>query len=426
MPSTRRQFFAAGAGVALAAGMDPARVVAAGDGPVDDAAPVPHRPVVTPNGATLPFRVIDGVKVFHLTAEPVTHAFGEGLVGECYGYNGRVHGPTIEAVEGDRVRIYVTNRLPVPTTVHWHGIPVPSGMDGVGGLTQRPIEPGETFHYEFTLGVHGTFMYHSHHDEMVQMAMGLMGMFVVHPRAPASPPPDRDYVYLLSEWALRPGSRRPDPNEMTDFNVLTLNGKIFPDTEPMVARLGERVRVRFGNLSAMDHHPIHFHGLSFQVVATDGGDVPESARWPETTVLVPTGSTRTIELLATNPGDWAVHCHMTHHVMTQMGHGIPNLTGADASAFDDALLRVVPRFKAMNERMMSSADDESGMPQNSMPMMGGVGPFGFITMGGMFTLLKIRDNTVEETGASTWYQAPAGTQADVASPEQLLRDGITP
>ena len=98
-----------------------------------------YRPVVTPNGATLPFRIVDGVKVFHLVAEAVEHEFAPGLVAHCWGYNGRVHGPTIEAVEGDRVRIYVTNRLPAPTTVHWHGVLLPNGMDGVGGLTQRAI-----------------------------------------------------------------------------------------------------------------------------------------------------------------------------------------------------------------------------------------------------------------------------------------------
>lgn len=94
-----------------------------------------YRPVVTPNGATLPFKVVDGVKVFHLIAEPVKHEFAPGLVGDCWGYNGRTPGPTIEAVEGDRVRIYVTNKLPEPTTVHWHGVLVPNAMDGVAGLS---------------------------------------------------------------------------------------------------------------------------------------------------------------------------------------------------------------------------------------------------------------------------------------------------
>lgn len=378
-----------------------------------------YTPVVTPNGATLPFRVVDGVKVFHLVAEEVRHEFAPGLVGRCWGYNGRVHGPTLEAVEGDRVRVYVTNRLPAPTSVHWHGLHLPNGMDGVAGVTQRAIEPGETFRYEFTLEQHGTFMYHSHHDEMVQMAMGLMGMFVVHPREPAGPRPDRDFVYLLSEWKITPGTERPDPNEMIDFNVLTFNGKVFPATAPLVVRRGERVRVRIGNLSATDHHPIHLHGHSFRVVATDGGEVPEAGRWPETTVLVPVGSTRTIEFVAERPGDWAFHCHMTHHTMNQMGHEIPNLVGVDQTDFDQAVL----------DALRGGASAEAGrevpmdMPENSISMLGGPGPFGYVTMGGMFTLLKVRE-TLDGDGDPGWYAHPEGTVAGPADPAALARDGV--
>lgn len=402
-----------------------------------------YLPVITPNGATLPFKVVDGVKVFHLVAEPVTHEFASGLVAECWGYNGRVHGPTIEAVIGDAVRIYVTNRLPAPTTVHWHGIAVPNGMDGVGGLTQRSIEPGETFRYEFVLRQCGTFMYHPHHDEMTQMAMGLMGMFVVHPRKAPPPtgpghdaaggagpsraagelPVHRDYVYLLSEWKLTPGMRRPDPNEMTDFNILTFNAKAFPSTAAMVAKTGERVRIRIGNLSAMDHHPIHLHGVPFDIVETDGGRLPRSARWREVTVLVPTGSTRTIELVARDPGDWAMHCHMTHHVMNQMGHGLPNLVGVDPSAFDYALEHSVPAFSTLGEH--DGPDEDTTVPRNSVAMLGGSGPYGFITMGGMVTVLKVRDELVEGQDPG-WYQHPPGTVADVASETDLARDGIDP
>lgn len=429
MGATRREILTMGA-TAAALGLF-ARGARAEDEKPGGAAPQPpargglsYRPVVTPNGATLPFREVGGAKVFHLVAEEVEHEFAPGLSGHCWGYNGRVHGPTIEAVEGDVVRIYVTNRLPVSTSVHWHGLYVPSGMDGVGGLSQRPIEPGETFKYEFTLRQHGTFMYHSHHDEMVQMAMGLMGMFVVHPRKPPEPAPDRDYALLLSEWALKPGTLRPDPNEMTDFNVLTMNARVFPGTEPLVARLGERVRIRIGNLSGMDHHPIHLHGTSFQTVETDGGVIPESARWPETTVLVPTGSTRTIEFVADNPGDWAMHCHMTHHVMTQMGHGIPNLIGVDPSEFDMELARHVPSLAAMGQMGLDDeAGEEAVIPPNSTPMIGGDGPHGYITMGGMFTVVKVRD-TIDDATAGGWYRAPAGTQADVASASDLARDGI--
>jgi len=384
-----------------------------------------YRPTITPDGATLPFRVVDGVKVFHLVVEDVEHEFAPGMRVQAWGYNGRVHGPTIEAVEGDRVRIYVTNRLDVPTSVHWHGLLLPNGMDGVGGMTQRPIQTGETFRYEFTLRQHGTYMYHSHHDEMTQMAMGLMGLFVIHPRHPSEPPPDRDYAYLLSEWRVDPGARRPDANEMTDFNVLTLNAKIAPATSPIVAQTGERVRLRVGNLSAMDHHPIHIHGHAFTVVETDGGVIPEAGRWPEVSVLVPTGSTRTMEFVADNPGDWALHCHMTHHVMTQMSHGIPNLIGVDPSLFDEKLERIAPAYADMGMGMGDSMGHgmNASIPPNSLPMVSTRGAFGYITMSGMFTMLKVRDQ-LDGDGDPGWYKHPPGTLASRAEKAELQRDGI--
>ena len=290
-----------------------------------------YTPVITPNGVALPFKVVEGVKVFHLVAEEVDHEMTAGLRLRCWGYNGRVHGPTIGAVEGDRVRIYVTNRLPAPTSVHWHGIFLPNGMDGVAGLNRKAIPVGQTFKYEFTFRQHGTFMYHSHHDEMTQMAMGLVGLIVLHPRrAVADYRVDRDFAMLLSEWSVPVGAKRPNPNEMTDFNMLTINAKAFPGTAPLVVKKGDRVRVRIGNLSAMDHHPIHLHGHFFRVTATDGGPIPLAAQWAEGTVLVPVGSTRDIEFVADAPGDWAMHCHMTHHVMNQMDPRVAEHDGRQA------------------------------------------------------------------------------------------------
>ena len=388
-----------------------------------------YTPVVTPNGWTLPFKVVGGVKVFHLVAEEVKgHPFAPGLVADCWGYNGSVHGPTIEAVEGDRVRVYVTNRLPAPTSVHWHGVLLPSGMDGVAGLNQPAIKPGETFAYEFTLRQHGTHMYHSHHDEMTQMALGLMGLFVIHPRFPKGPRPDRDFALLMSEWAIRPGTRRPDPNEMTDFNVLTFNAKAFPGTAPLVVKQNDRVRIRLGNLSAMDHHPIHLHGHDFWVTQTDGGPIPEGARWPESTVLVPVGQARTVEFIADNPGDWSVHCHMTHHVMNQMGHEFPNMIGVDTRGFDAKVRQLLPGYMSMGQAGMGDMGDHMmhmGVPENSIPMVGGQGPFDYITMGGMFTILKVRGSLPggydQDPG---WYDYPPGTVAAVAPAEALRRDGV--
>jgi len=384
-----------------------------------------YTPVITPNGVALPWKIVDGVKVFHLIAEEVLHEFAPGISGHCWGYNGSVHGPTIEAVEGDRVRVYVTNKLPASTTVHWHGVYLPNGMDGVGGLNQKPIPPGKTFKYEWTFRQHGTLMYHAHHDEMTQMALGMLGLIVVHPRN-RSPEykVDRDFAIMLSEWRIKPGTSRPDPNEMTDFNLLTMNARVFPGTAPLVCKKGDRVRIRFGNLSAMDHHPIHLHGHHFKVVATDGGPLPLSAQWPETTVLVPTGSTRDVEFIADAPGDWAMHCHMTHHVMNQMGHNIPNMIGVDTSGIAKRARTLLPGYMSMGETGMG---DMAGMgmpvPKNSIPMVGGDGPFDVITMGGMFTILKVRE-TLESYDDPGWYQYPAGSVADLAQAAELARDGV--
>lgn len=413
---------------AAAAASAPARTTVPHDDGVVFAPGRPGRdysPVITPNGSTLPFTLIDGVKVFHLIAEPVEHEFAPGLQAQCWGFNGSTPGPTIEAVEGDRVRIYVTNALPAATSVHWHGIILPSGMDGVSGLSQAPIPPESTFRYEFTLRQHGTFMYHSHRDEMTQQALGMMGMFIVHPRVAPARRPDRDFVLLSSEWKVLPGARRPDPNEMLEFNVLTFNGKAYPGTAPLMVERNELVRVRLGNLSAMSHHSIHIHGHAWTLVATDGGDIPQSARWPEVTQLVPVGSTRTMEFVADNPGDWSLHCHMSHHTMTQMGHSGISMLGADAEMIDQAVQPVIPAYMTMgHDGMGDMAEMGMPVPKNSTPMMGAPGPHGYIDMGGMFTVMKVRDR-VRPGDETSWWQAPDGTQARQATPQELQRDRIT-
>lgn len=388
-----------------------------------------YLPVITPNGVSLPWKIVDGVKVYHLIAEPVEHEFAPGLKASCWGYNGRTSGPTIEAVEGDRVRIYVTNRLPEATSVHWHGIFVPSGMDGVSGLSQAPIEPGQTFKYEYTLRQHGTFMYHPHVDEMVQQAMGMMGMFVIHPRVSRGRRAERDYALLSSEWRIMPGTSRPDPNEMLEFNVFTFNSKVFPATEALVAERNDLVRVRLANLSATDHHPIHLHGHAWRTVGTDGGDVPEGARLPESSVLVPVGATRTMEFIADNPGDWAIHCHMTHHAMNQMGHPGVNLIGVRPERINRPVQALLPSYMTMGTQGMAGMGEMSAMgmpvPKNSIPMLGAEGKHGYIDMGGMFTVIKVRDG-LTAANAAEWYVNPPGTVATAASPEELRRDEVTP
>jgi hypothetical protein len=211
---------------------------------------------------------------------------------------------------------------------------------------------------------------------------------------------------------------------MNDFNVLTMNGRSFPGTEPLLAETGDMLRIRLGNLSPMDHHPIHLHGHSFKVVATDGGPIPPSAQWPETTVLVPVGSTRTIEVVADAPGDWALHCHMTHHIMNQMGHEAANVIGADLAATERKARRLLPGYMSMGASGMSGMGEmDMPVPNNSIPMKGGRGPFDYIDMGGMFTIVKVRDR-LPAGGDPGWYRHPGGTVASRATEAQLRADGI--
>ncbi len=375
-------------------------------------AALPYRPVVTPNGSTLPFVLDKGVKVFRLTAEPVKREFAPGMIVNAWGYNGSTPGPTIEAVEGDRVRFIVTNKLSERTSVHWHGILLPNGMDGVAGLNQPHIEPGQTYVYEFTLKQNGVFMYHPHSDEMVQMAMGMMGFFVIHPRAPEIKV-DRHFLIMLNEWSIEPGTATPNPSVMTDFNIFTFNSRVWPGTDPWVAKKGERVRFSFGNLS-MDSHPIHVHGYHFEEVGTDGGPVPKTARRPETTVDVPVGTTRTVELVANVEGDWAFHCHKSHHTMNAMGHDVPNMLGVKQQGLEEQVRAFLPGYMAMGENGMGQMM-EMGRPKNTLPMMTGDGPFGPIEMGGMFTVFKVRSG-ISSYADPGWYKYPEGSQPKKVTP----------
>jgi manganese oxidase len=365
-----------------------------------------HLPVITPNGSTLPWTVKDGAKEFRLVAEPVKREFAPGMVVDCWGYNGQSPGPTIEAVEGDRVRLYLTNKLPERTSVHWHGVLLPNGMDGVAGLVQPHIDPGETYVYEFTLRQHGTLMYHPHSDEMVQMALGMMGFFIIHPRG--GPHVDRDFAILLHEWAIAPGTSRPNPAVMTDFNTFTFNSRAWPGTAPLVVQRGDRVRIRLANLS-MDSHPIHLHGHHFEVTGTDAGPIQPSARFREVTTNVPVGATRDLEFVADNPGDWAFHCHKAHHTMNAMSHELPNMIGVKLGEAEAKIRAVLPGAMAMGQTGMGDMMD-MGRPNNTLPMMTGTGPFGPIEMGGMFTVLKVREalTSYDDPG---WYKQPEGTRA---------------
>ena len=374
----------------------------------------PYRPVVTLNGWTLPWRMNQGVKEFHLVAEPVVREMAPGFKAHLWGYNGQSPGPTIEVVEGDRVRIFVTNKLPELTSVHWHGQRLPNGMDGVTGLNQPGIEPGKTFVYEFVARRPGTFMYHPHADEMVQMAMGMMGFWITHPkgRHPHIDEVDRDFCFLLNSFDIDPGSYTPKIMTMLDFNIWSWNSRVFPGIDPLVVRKMDKVRIRVGNLT-MTNHPIHLHGHEFTVTGTDGGPVPPSARWPEVSTDIAVGQMRQIEFLADEEGDWAFHCHKSHHTMNAMGHNVPTMIGVDHREVGKQINRLIPDYMVMGERGMHDMTEmQMPLPDNPVPMMAGQGPFGPVGMGGMFSVVKVRAD--QKRGDHTdpgWFKHPPGTVA---------------
>jgi FtsP/CotA-like multicopper oxidase with cupredoxin domain len=392
-----------------------------------------YQPVATLNGWTLPWRMNGDWKEFHLVAERVTREIAPGMTARLWGYNGQTPGPTIEVVEGDKVRIFVTNKLPEHTTIHWHGMLLPNGMDGVGGLTQPHIPVGKTFVYEFEIKGSGTFMYHPHSDEMVQMAMGMMGMVIAHPKDPQFRRVQRDFVFVMSCYRFDPGTSLPQVTEMTEFNIWTFNARVFPGIDIMPVRLGDHVRIRMANLT-MTNHPIHLHGHHFAVSCTDGGWVPESAQWPETTIDVPVGSIRAVDLVADAPGDWAFHCHKSHHTMNAMGHQVKNFIGLAEHDLGKALSRARPGAMAMGtDGMGMMAEMAMPLPSNTLPMMTGTGPLGSIEMGGMFTVMKVRhDLAPGDYRDPGWYKHPQGTvayevdAATAGAPQQQPSSGKVP
>jgi manganese oxidase len=420
---TRRQFLRDAGATALGASLvsklqaaslpeAPLQTVAATQPPLIPPNGRPYNPVVTLNGWTLPWRMTGGVKEFHLVAQPVVREIAPGMKANLWGYNGQSPGPTIEVVEGDRVRVYVTNKLPEHTTIHWHGQRLPNGMDGVAGITQPPIEPGKTFVYEFVARRAGTFMYHPHADETAQMAMGMMGLWITHPKDPSFMRVDRDFAFLLNAYDIDPGSATPRINTMLDFNLWTMNSRAFPGIAPLVARKGDRVRIRMGNLT-MTNHPMHLHGHEFVVTGTDGGWTPPGSRWPEVTTDIAVGQMRAIEFLANEPGDWVFHCHKSHHTMNAMGHSVPTMIGVEQRDIASKIGNLVPDYMVMGDKGMADMGSmEMALPNNTLPMMTGQGPFGSIEMGGMFTVVKVRNGLARgDYKDPGWYPQPANTRA---------------
>ncbi len=329
--------------------------------------------VVTPDLPSLPHTLENGVKVFHLRAEPVKRRIVPFKTMDVWGYNGTSPGPAIQVDQGDRVRVVFENRLPESTTIHWHGLEVPIEMDGVPYISQPPVPPGGRFVYEFTLRQEGTYFYHAH--GAMQEMMGLIGMFLIHPRVPHRPAVDHDYGIILQGWAILPNATVPNTAGM-EFNWLTFNGVSGPSTTPLLARQGSRVRIRIVNLG-MDHHPIHLHGHQFVVTGTEGGRAPESTWFPGNTALVGVAQARDIEFDAVYPGDWMLHCHLPHHMMNNMSdllqdRMIPTAATSEARAQEQmrAFSEAVGIEHGHHPAVAPDASSVPGFPQDAFMEMG--------------------------------------------------------
>ncbi|WP_336788288.1 multicopper oxidase family protein [Paenibacillus sp. MMO-177] len=307
------------------------------------------------------------VREVHLEAKTAKWEVVSGVTTEAITFNGTVPGPLIRAKEGDTIRVILKNSLKKETSIHWHGLHVPNKMDGVPSFTQHAIKPGETFTYEFTANHAGTYMYHSHFNSIEQIDKGLYGLLIIDPQNEIVKH-DREYSYIIGGWnipdqknggktedekdsmagmskgspsplkrkgdvshmmkqglktksmqGMTPGEKMEMPGKEEeagstvmgmDYNYWTMNGKSFPDTQPLEVKQGEWVRIRLANISN-GIHPMHLHGHDFRIIAKDGHPLPT----PQvvSTVTLNPGETYDIDFIADNPGEWVFHCHELHH-----------------------------------------------------------------------------------------------------------------
>ena len=323
---------------------------------------LPHAhnvPVITTEVGDMPFTMDGDVKVFHLVAQVLKQQIAPNKTIDVWGFNGSAPGPTFQVTQGDRVHVIFENQLPEPCSIHWHGLEDRIGFDGMPGISQPPVRPGERFVYEFDIHQAGTFFYHSH-MAMQEMA-GMLGAFIMHPREAYTPQCDKDFVLHFQEYAVLANNTVPNTMKM-EFNWLVINGKAGPAATPLIVRQGDRVRLRLINLG-MDHHPIHVHGNTFHVTGTEGGRIQPSAWWPGNTVLVGVAQARDVELVANNPGDWMLHCHLPHHMMNQMSSdvmGEPTTNGPLSQAKSMAAMREMQQGMSRGEPK-TSGEQMAGM-----------------------------------------------------------------
>jgi FtsP/CotA-like multicopper oxidase with cupredoxin domain len=257
----------------------------------------------------------DGVKVFDLVTSVIRWQILPTVSVDAYAFNGQVPGPTLRFRQGDRVRINVTNRLRDTTTVHWHGLVLPNVMDGPANVTQKPIERGQVYHYEFTAVQSGSFLYHSHDHVDRQQSLGLYGALIIDPADAADEiVADHEYTIQLQEWLIREGLTYPAmPMDGGQPNFFTINGRAFPSTDMIKMKVGETLKVRFIGSNNGFIHPMHIHGGPFVVVARDGETLAPSARFKADTINVGPGQRYDVIWTALKPGKWMIHCHIGHH-----------------------------------------------------------------------------------------------------------------
>lgn len=260
-------------------------------------------------------RIEDGVKVFDLTSSVIQWNILADETVEAYAYNGQVPGPRIAITEGDRIRINYTNNLPEPSTIYWHGLIVPNAMDGPAEVVQDPVQPGDGFTYEFTVGQSGTYFYHTHTASDRQQGLGLYGALLVEPADPADRiVTDYDVTLQLQEWLKREWLTYPAMiMEGALPNYFTINGKAYPDTDVIRMKVGETVRLRFMGTNNNFAHPMHVHGGPYTVVAIDGETLRPDQRYEADSVSVAPGQRVDVVWTAREPGKWLVHCHIPHH-----------------------------------------------------------------------------------------------------------------